>query len=120
MSGSRQCNYFLFYSENKDMITFVLKRKWFEKIASGEKKIEFRECKRFWNSRIMIEGADLIPIDDGYLVRNTVKECMMTNGYTADKLFADIEKIEIWATKKNDLGTNPVYAIYLKNVRRKK
>ena len=34
------------------MFTFVLKRKWFNKFASGEKEIEYRENKPYWEKRL--------------------------------------------------------------------
>lgn len=123
MSKYQQCkslNYCKKIYDNLNMLTFTLKKQWFEKIESGEKRIEFRECKKFWNSRLLVEGTELKEIDDGYLVLNAPSECMLTLGYTQNKLFADIEKVEVWIEKQNDLGINPVFAIYLKNVRRTK
>lgn len=32
-------------------LTLSLKRQWFEKIKSGEKKEEYRECSEYWISR---------------------------------------------------------------------
>lgn len=115
MLESQQCSN---YSDNYPMLIFTLKKQWFEKIESGEKTIEFRECKKFWNSRLLPAGSELKPIKAGYLVKNAPQKCILTLGYTQNKLYADIEKIEIWNEKKNDLGINPVFAIYLKNVRR--
>ena len=37
-----------------------LKREWFDKIASGEKTIEYRELKDYWITRLMFEGKDKI------------------------------------------------------------
>ena len=34
------------------MLTFILKKEWYEKIKSGEKTIEYRELKPYWNLRI--------------------------------------------------------------------
>lgn len=34
------------------MITFNLKKEWFEKIKSGEKTHEYREIKDYWQSRL--------------------------------------------------------------------
>ena len=115
MSESQQCSN---YADNYPMLIFTLKKQWFEKIERGEKTIEFRECKKFWNSRLLPAGSELKPIKAGYLVKNAPQKCILTLGYTKNKLYADIEKIEIWNEKKNDLGINPVFAIYLKNVRR--
>ena len=34
------------------MLTFNLKKQWFDKIKSGEKTHEYRECKPYWKKRI--------------------------------------------------------------------
>lgn len=34
------------------MLTFILKKEWYEKIKSGEKTVEYREVKPYWNLRI--------------------------------------------------------------------
>lgn len=39
------------------ILTLRIKRMWFDKIKSGEKKTEYREVKPFYQSRI--EGKDL-------------------------------------------------------------
>jgi hypothetical protein len=35
-----------------ETIKIVIKKQWFDKIASGKKKIEYREVKPFWESRL--------------------------------------------------------------------
>lgn len=35
------------------MLTFNLKKEWFEKIKNGEKTHEYREVKDYWTNRIM-------------------------------------------------------------------
>ena len=34
------------------MLVFPLKKKWYEKIRSGEKTIEYREVKPYWTRRL--------------------------------------------------------------------
>lgn len=34
------------------MLTFNLKKQWFDKIKSGEKTHEYRECKPYWKKRL--------------------------------------------------------------------
>lgn len=50
------------------VLNLVLKRKWYEMIASGEKKEEYRESKRHWWIRIARWMADSIPDGDGFEV----------------------------------------------------
>ncbi|MBD5434046.1 MAG: hypothetical protein HDR35_07125 [Treponema sp.] len=37
------------------MLIFPLKKEWYEKIRSGEKRIEYREVKPYWYIRIIRE-----------------------------------------------------------------
>jgi len=43
----------------------ILKRKWFDMIASGIKKEEYREIKPYWNSRLNKE-YDFVVFRNGY------------------------------------------------------
>lgn len=38
------------------MLTFNLKREWFDKIKSGEKTHEYREVKDYWKNRLFVNG----------------------------------------------------------------
>ena len=35
------------------MLIFTLKKEWYEKIKNGEKTIEYREVKPYWEKRIL-------------------------------------------------------------------
>lgn len=51
------------------MLTFNLKKQWFDKIKSGEKTHEYREVKPYWKSRIykpMIENNPYCEFVCGY------------------------------------------------------
>ena len=37
------------------MLIFPLKKEWYEKIRSGEKTIEYREVKPYWEKRLQKE-----------------------------------------------------------------
>ena len=37
------------------MLTFNLRKQWYEKILRGEKKVEYREVKPYWTKRIQKE-----------------------------------------------------------------
>lgn len=41
-------------------LTLPLKRKWFDMIKSGEKKEEYREINRYWNSRLIDKKTYLL------------------------------------------------------------
>lgn len=44
----------------------VLKKEWFDMIASGEKKEEYREIKPFWSKRLENRNYDNIIFQLGY------------------------------------------------------
>lgn len=99
------------------MLTFNLKKEWYDKIKSGEKTVEYREVKPYWSTRLKNEVARLLGKKD--LARNKVYTipfvyCTFRCGYKADgELEARITKIEIVDGKDTDLKIDkPVYAIH--------
>lgn len=91
-------------------LRFVLKGVWFDKIKSGEKRIEYREVKPYWDKRIR----------NLYHFNNTpdFNKCIFTRGYTNEMLIAEISKIEIIHGGNTDLHIDKnVYAIHIQNVR---
>ena len=90
------------------MLTFILKKEWFEKIESGEKTVEYREATPYWNKRVAsfigkireAEGSDLV---------------IFRLGYTKKFLKARITKIEKKDGKDTDLKCdNLVFALHFK------
>lgn len=86
------------------MITFNLKKEWFEKIKSGEKTHEYREVKEYWNNRLLfLRKGDPIIFRCGYCkafdpereLLATVKNTSIINGKNTDlKLDVDVWDIE--------------------------
>lgn len=75
--------------ENK-ILHLVLKQKWYDMIASGEKKEEYREVKPYWDKRLMWASVgvwsykvyDLVCFSCGYTQkRMTFKAGRITIGY---------------------------------------
>ena len=121
------------------MLIFPLKKEWFDKIKSGEKTIEYREVKPYWNLRInkefniyqlsrdklfknkcAIRGLGLFTdFEYGLKVANhPLPKCKLRLGYTNRYMTANITKIEIVDGKNTDLHIDkPVYAIHLTQVR---
>ncbi len=96
------------------MLIFPLKKEWYEKIKSGEKTIEYREVKGYWQSRFYNEM--------GFFPEQTqvIKPipCKLRLGYTDKYMLAVITKIEIVNGKDTDLAIDkPVYAIHLSDIR---
>lgn len=108
------------------MLIFPLKKQWYEKIKSGEKKIEYREVKPYWSKRFESAGCENNKGDVELLLKNKIAclspvikvKCKLRLGYTDKYLTATIDKIEVVNGKETDLHTDkPVYAIHLENVK---
>ena len=106
------------------MLTFNLKKEWYEKIASGEKRIEYREVKPYWTKRLnkefaeIVNGRVVVPFGRQLTAESVdcsenPQECVLRLGYTKKHMTAKITKIEVVDGKDTDLKINrPVYAIY--------
>lgn len=106
------------------MLIFPLKKQWYEKIKCGEKTIEYREVKPYWEKRLfhaMIPYGIHAYSKDGIYTEESVKTpcpCKLRFGYTDKYMTANITKVEIVDGKETDLAINkPVYAIHLANVK---
>lgn len=44
------------------MLIFPLKKRWYDKIKSGEKTVEYREVKPYWERRLL--GCQCLPSKD--------------------------------------------------------
>lgn len=117
------------------MLTFNLKKEWYEKIQCGEKDIEYRELKPYWNKRIYNEIAarfkqlfccnycsfdvfmSSLTVGNIILSGHVKMKCKLQLGYTKRHMVAIIKRIEIVNGKNTDLAIDkPVYAIYFANV----
>lgn len=110
------------------MLIFNLKKEWFEKIARGEKTVEYREVKPYWTKRInnelsvRVNGKILAPFDIRFMAEcvdcsECPQLCILRLGYTKRQMTAYITKVEVVDGKDTDLHMDkPVYAIHLANV----
>ena len=111
------------------MLTFNLKKEWFEKIKSGEKTHEYREAKPYWHKRIISQNGLFFHLNTGCFATVTNKgiftdnlnlECKFICGYAKredkeKRLKAKIKNIKIINGKKTDLAINKlVYDIEFK------
>lgn len=114
------------------MLTFGLKKVWFEKFLSGEKTHEYREVKPYWGKRlmkyIMLSKEDIKHVDfflEGLKLKlafvNLNIPCKLTLGQAPSKkdkskrIFARIKSIRIINGLDSDLKIDkPVYDIELK------
>jgi hypothetical protein len=92
----------------------TLKKKWFDMIASGEKKEEYREIKKYWATRLTngCEAyiSELLPKGYGYQVAwKDYDSIKFTNGYSkaAPTITVKCEGIDIgvgmtkWGAMRN-------------------
>ena len=103
------------------MLTFPLKKEWYEKIKSGEKTIEYREVKPYWTRRLEraeFRGGNIYWEFNKTIFENFSAPCIFRLGYTKETLEAWITKVEVVDGKDTDLHIDkPVYAIHFKDVR---
>jgi hypothetical protein len=49
-----------------NILHLTLKKRWFEMIASGEKREEYREIKSYWTTRLTNKKYDAVQFTNGY------------------------------------------------------
>lgn len=109
------------------MLIFILKSCWYDKIASGEKEIEYREVKPYWRQRV----KSILPpcfYSNIKKINATIKRekleatyeeyvrplCQLRKAYTSERMIAKIKKIVIVNGLATDLKIDkPVYAFHL-------
>ena len=92
------------------MLTFILKKEWYEKIKSGEKTVEYREVTPYWRTRLHNAFIILAPKEKPI--------CVLRLGYTKQYMTAKISKINIVDGKETDLHIDSqVYAIHLTEIK---
>ncbi len=83
------------------MITFNLKLKWFNQIVWCKKRVEYREAKPYWVTRLL------------NVVKNNEYDCCFRCGYTTQHFYGIITKIELVNGLDTDLHIDkPVFAIH--------
>ncbi len=93
---------------DKDILFLTIKKKWFDKILSGEKTIEYRDVKKYYI--------------DKFKEPLKYKKILLQAGYSKNspRLIADIDKIQIEniciETNLFEFSNN-YYCIYLKNIK---
>ena len=87
------------------ILHLTLKKKWFDMIASGEKKEEYREYKHYWSRRLWTRD-EFIGLDGGYF--NKYDIVRFRNGYAKDAPTIDVEWKGIKVTKgREEWGAVP-------------
>lgn len=83
--------------KNNTTLHLVLTHYWFDKIVSGAKTSEYRECSEYWNKRLQNNKYDMVVFHKGY-----------TNVTAVYKIIS----IKI-TTDSNDLGLKKCWEIKL-------
>lgn len=92
------------------MLTFNLKKEWFEKIKSGEKTHEYREVKPYWINRFKnyfkITDRDIeamLHSGKNQIILFAPHFVYFRRGYNGDKLLANVLSIRIINGLNTDL-----------------
>lgn len=80
-------------------LPLILTFYWFDKIVSGEKTSEYRECSDYWNKRLVNKHYDIV---------------VFRRGYTTTTAKYKIKSISI-TTKRNDLNLPKCWEIKFHN-----
>lgn len=90
------------------MLTFNVKKEWFDKIKSGEKTHEYREVKPYWSNRLFVKGYYAL-----LKYKFITFKCGYPKADDKDKILnARIQNITIVDGKETDLKIDkPVYDI---------
>lgn len=77
----------------------TLKKKWFDMIASGEKKEEYREIKQYWYNRLCQDVA--YEDCEGYTNMRKYDQIIFKNGYSKDAPTITVECLDIEVKEGN-------------------
>jgi len=97
------------------MLTFNLKKEWFEKIKNGEKNHEYRELKPYWTKRFSHLPDVFFDVKANEFIKlkkhNLDIECCFKLGYpkpseSSKILYGMVKTIKIVCGKKTDLKIN--------------
>lgn len=89
----------MFTMNNKAILHLVLKHQWFDKIVSGEKTSEYRECSDYWNKRLTNKHYDMVVFHKGYTSTTAAYKIISIDITTAPN---DLNSSRCWEIK---LGT---------------
>lgn len=83
--------------EHADTLHLVLKGKWYDMIATGEKTEEYRETKPYWIKRILEDSPaklpELTPGSRHLLLRTKYERVCFHRGYTSQTMTFEIKYV---------------------------
>lgn len=94
----------------------VLKHKWYDKIVSGEKTSEYRECKPYWNKRLI--GYKHIRVHSSFIPTSmqfniAYQTVIFHKGYTNETMEFKINGLFLIQNIQNDLNSPCCWEIKL-------
>lgn len=94
------------------MLILPIKKKWFDMIASGEKKEEYREIKSYWNTRF----KNYLPRKTAFVKREwTYSQIIVIfkNGYKKDSPQIKCKCLLKYGQGKEEWGAEPEKQYYI-------
>lgn len=94
----------------------VLKHKWYDKIASGEKTSEYRACSPYWNKRLI--GCENILVHSSFMPTSmqfdiACQTVIFHKGYTNETMEFKINGLFLIQNVPNDLNSSCCWEIKL-------
>jgi hypothetical protein len=99
------------------VLTLTIKGNWYDKIASGEKKEEYREIKPYYDSRLLkLFETTRENLKLPFPEPDNIRQIVFKNGYSADsrKFVADC-KLSI-GTGREEWGADPDTEYYILHI----
>jgi len=92
----------------KENLFLIVTKEWYDKIASGEKRVEYREDTGYWNNRLFHKMK--------FLYFKTIEfQCGYSRKYPRLKFnFTKISIMETPESVKNTIKSRLCFAIYFK------
>ena len=93
-------------TKDSHTLHLVLKHKWYDLIASGKKKVEYRAMSEYWSSRLLLETNNGSPVKV-----KTYDSVVFHKGYTSIVMEWEIKKIDV-GHGDPVMGADPDYPVF--------
>lgn len=96
----------------KDTLHLVLKKKWYDMIASGEKKEEYRNISTYYQNRLLVGPAHITPSGCLLLEFKPYNEVCFHLGYTNTTMTFKIAGFD-YDRGKEEWGAEPKHTYFI-------
>lgn len=96
----------------KDTLHLVLKKKWYDMIASGEKKEEYRDISTYYQKRLLVEPTRVTLSGDLVLKFKPYKQVCFHLGYTNTTMTFKIAGFD-YDRGKEEWGALPCHIYFI-------